>query len=453
MILIVIVIEVMVFLMILLHPEIIITMDHDARVLKNYWIGIENGEITYIGREKPAGGEEVIELPNRIIIPGLIDSHTHVAMTLLRGLKDDADLMDWLQNYILPMEMRLKPDDVYYGALYGIGELISSGVTTFMDMYYHEIEIAKAVVDSGVRAVLSWGSADVFFQRSPEEEFKIAKRFEQDLNALKRNKGAEDRLFYAYGPHSPYGCTRELLELFKDKSNETGTRIHIHLAETESEFKDIREKTGKTPIEYLDSIGFLSDKVMAAHVVWVAEKEFSILRERGVHVLHNPISNLKLASGIAPIPKMLENGINVALATDGPASNNRLDMFREMHVAAIIHKGFTRDPKTVPARTVLEMATIRAAKALGLDKYIGSIEVGKKADLVVLNLRNGTQGTPLHDPYSMIVYSLDKSFVESVMINGEWVYFNGEYTKIDIEETRERVQNIRERLMREAGIT
>jgi len=439
--------------MILLHPEIILTMDSKGRILRNNWIGIEDGEIVYIGDKKPSDGEEIIELPGRIIIPGLIDSHTHVAMTLLRGLKDDADLMDWLQNYILPMEMRLKPSDVYYGALYGIGELISSGVTTFMDMYYHEIEIAKAVVDSGVRAVLSWGSADVFFQRSPEEEYKIAEKFEHELNTLKEKENADDRLFYAYGPHSPYGCTKELLEIFRDKSNETGTRIHIHLAETETEFKDIKKQTGKTPIEYLDSIGFLSDRVMAAHVVWVAEKEFSILKNRGVHVLHNPISNLKLASGVAPIPRMLEEGINVALATDGPASNNRLDMFREMHVAAIVHKGFRRDPKIVPARTVLEMATIRAARALGLDRLIGSIEIGKKADLVVLNLKKGTQGTPIHDPYSMIVYSLDKSFVESVMINGEWVYFNNEYTKIDIEDTREKVQNIRDRLMKEAGIS
>lgn len=436
-----------------LHPDLIITMDPERRILRDHWIGVEGDEIKYVGPKKPEEAEEIIELPSRIIIPGLIDSHTHVAMTLLRGLKDDADLMDWLQNYILPMEMRLKPSDVYYGALYGIAELISSGITTFMDMYYHEIEIAKATVDSGVRAVLSWGSADVFFQRSPEEEFKIAEKFRGELEKLNRVEGTEDKLFYAYGPHSPYGCTKELLEMFRDKSNEIGARIHIHLAETKSEFKDIKEKTGMTPIEYLESIGFLSDRVMAAHVVWVADHEFEILSRRGVHVLHNPVSNLKLASGVAPVPEMLEKGINVALATDGPASNNRLDMFREMHVAAIIHKGIKMDPKIVPAQKVLEMATVNASKALGLDKYIGSIEVGKKADLVILNLKNGTQGTPMHDPYSMIVYSLDRSFVESVMVGGEWIYFNKEFTKIDIEDAREKVQEIRERLMREAGIT
>lgn len=439
--------------MFLLHPEITVTMDSKGRILRNSWIGIEEGKIIYIGDKKPSNGEEIIELPNRIVLPGLINSHTHVAMTLLRGLKDDVDLMDWLQNYILPMEMRLKPSDVYYGALYGIAELISSGITTFMDMYYHEIEIAKAVVDSGVRAVLSWGSADIFFQRSPEEEYKIAERFRHDLNALRRRKNADDHLFYAYGPHSPYGCTKELLEIFRDKANETGIRIHIHLAETEKEFRDIKEKTGMTPIEYLESIRFLSNKVMAAHVVWVAENEFDLLRKREVHVLHNPISNLKLASGIAPIPRMLEEGINVALATDGPASNNRLDMFREMHVAAIIHKGLRRDPKIVPAKIVLEMATIRAARALGLDRIIGSIEVGKKADLIVLNLKKGTPGAPIHDPYSMIVYSLDKSFVESVMVGGEWIYFNNEFTKINIEDVREKIQSIRDRLMKEAGIS
>ncbi len=438
--------------MILLHPDLILTMDPNRRILKHGWIGIEDDKIVYVGEDKPEGGEKIIELPGRMVIPGLIDSHTHVAMTLLRGLKDDADLMDWLQNYILPMEMRLKPSDVYYGALYGIAELVTSGVTTFMDMYYHEIEIAKAVVDSGVRAVLSWGSADVFFQRKSDEEFKIAESFRRDLEKLKKSTGTADRLFYAYGPHSPYGCTKELLEIFRDKSKSEDIRIHIHLSETESEFNDIKKRTGMTPIKYLDSIGFLNERVMAAHIVWVASDEFNILSQRGVHVLHNPISNLKLASGVAPVPEMLEKNINVALATDGPASNNRLDMFREMHVAAIIHKGVKRNPKIVPAKTIIEMATINAAKALGLDNLIGSIETGKNADLVVLNLKKGTQGTPIHDPYSMIVYSLDRSFVESVMVNGEWVYFNNEFTKIDIDETREKVQNIRERLMHEAGI-
>ena len=438
--------------MLVFHPYLIVTMDSRRRVLKDYYIGVENGTIVYLDKEKPREYEEVVELPKRIILPGLIDSHTHVAMTLLRGLKDDADLMEWLQRYILPVEMRLRPSDVYFGALYGVAELIKSGVTTFMDMYYHEIEIAKAVADAGVRAVLTYGSADVFFQRTPEEEFKIADDFREKLEGLCKERGIKDRLFYAYGPHSPYGCTRELLEIFKEKSAETGTRIHIHLAETLSEFNDIKEKTGYTPIKYLDSFGFLSDRVMAAHVVWVAEEEFSILKERGVHVLHNPISNLKLASGVSPVPKMLDYGINVALATDGPASNNRLDMFREMHVAAIIHKGVAKDPKIVPAKTVLEMATVNAAKALGLENMIGSIEVGKRADLVILNLEKGTQGTPEHDPYSMIVYSLDTSFVESVMVDGQWVYYNGEFTTIKIDELREKVQSIRERLMQEAGI-
>ncbi len=442
-----------VLIMIVLHPSIILTMDQQRRVLRDYFIGIEEGVIKYLGKEKPTDAEEVLELPNRIIIPGFVDSHTHVAMTLLRGLKDDADLMEWLQKYILPMEMRLKSSDVYYGALYGIAEMLCSGITMFLDMYYHEIEIAKAVADAGVRAMLSYGSADVFFNRSPDEEFKIAENFRTELENLAKTRNAEDRLFFAYGPHSPYGCTKELLEIFKEKSKETGYRIHIHLAETLAEVQQVKENTGYTPIEYLESIGFLNEKVMAAHVVWVEEKEFDILKRRRVNVLHNPISNLKLASGIAPVPRMLAEGINVALATDGPASNNRLDMFREMHVAAIIHKGYNRDPKIVPAHTVLEMATINGANALGLDKMIGSIEVGKKADLVVINIHKGPHGTPIHDPYAMIVYALDQSYVESVMVDGKWVYKDGEYANIDIDKIREKVQEIRLRLMEEAGIT
>jgi len=439
--------------MLVLHPSLIITLDENRRILKDYYLGIQDDKIVYLGKEKPENYDELIEMPKRVILPGFIDSHTHVAMTLLRGLKDDADLMEWLTKYILPMEMRLKPDDVYYGALYGIAEMLRSGITTFMDMYYHEIEIAKSVADAGIRAVLSYGSADVFFNRNPEEEFQIAEEFKKDLEELITRKNTKDRIFFAYGPHSPYGCTKELLEIFRDKSKEENIRIHIHLAETLTEVNNIKEKTGYTPIKYLDTIGFLSERVMAAHVVWVDEEEFAILRDRGVHVLHNPISNLKLASGVCPIPRMFKEGINVALATDGPASNNRLDMFREMHVAAIIHKGVNKDPKTVPAKTVMEMATINAAKALGIEELVGSIEIGKKADLIIIDLNSGPQGTPIHDPYSMIVYSLDQSFVEHVMVDGKWLYYNREYTTIDIEDLREKVQNIRERLMEEAGIT
>lgn len=435
--------------MLVLHPSLIITMDEKERVLKDYYLGIENGKICYLDKKKPENFEELIELPKRVILPGFVNSHTHVAMIPLRGLKDDVDLMDWLYNYILPAEAKLKPSDVYYGALYGIAEMISSGITTFADMYYHEIEIAKAVLDAGVRALLGYSLSDIWFKRPPEAEVEIAEKFYEDLEGLKRKRNDKNHLFFAYAPHSAYGCSKECLLLVRERATTRGVRIHIHLSETLSEVKDIEERTGLTPIKYLDAIGFLGNDVMAAHVVWVMDDtEFEILRSNGVNVLHNPTSNLKLASGIAPVPKMLELGINVALATDGPASNNRLDMMKEMHIAALIHKGVTRNPKVVSAKEVLKMATINGAKALGLDDKIGSVEIGKLADFVVINLQKGLQSVPEHDIYSMIVYSLSSNFIESVFVGGKRVYHEGVF-EFDIEKVKEKIIDIRKRLEKE----
>ena len=438
----------MVIRMIVLHPSYIVTMDKNNRILEDHYIGIENGIIAYLGKEKPSEGD-IVELPKRILIPGFINAHTHVAMTILRGLKDDVDLQTWLNKYILPLEKLLKPRDVYYGALYGIAEMLSNGITCFLDMYYHEIEVARAVVDAGIRAVLSYGSADVFFNRTPDEEFKIAEEFRYNLQKIAEKN--PDKVFFAYGPHSPYGCTKELLQLFSQAAEENNIRIHIHLSETRQEVKAVKDATGKTPIKYLDSLGFLSSKVMAAHVVWPQDHEYSILSERGVHVLHNPSSNLKLASGICPITRYIEDGINVALATDGPASNNRLDIWKEMYVASILQKGIRLNPEVVPASEAMKMATINGARALGLERYIGSLETGKYADFVIVDLNKVLESTPFHDILSMIVYSIDSRSIESVWVAGKKLYDHNEgFTTIDIDALREKLNEIRERLLREA---
>ncbi len=439
--------------MLVVHPEIIVTMDPKLRVLRDFYLGIEDGKIVYLGKTKPASADEILELPRRILMPGLINAHTHVAMTLLRGLKDDVDLKTWLMEYILPVEKLLRPSDVYYGALYGIAEMLMHGITCFLDMYYHELEVAKAVADAGIKAMVSYGSADVFFRRTPEEEFKIAERFRRELECLIRERRAEEHIFFAYGPHSPYGCTRELLEMFSDASRRFDIRIHIHLSETRTEVESIRKETGMTPIEYLDSIGLLSDRVMAAHVVWVSNHDMKILRIRRVHVLHNPSSNLKLASGICPVDRMIKSGINVALATDGPASNNRLDLWKEMHIASLLQKGITLDPTALPAVEAVKMATINGAKALGLEERMGSIEIGKCADFIILNLDRALGSTPIHDVYSMIVYALDSSCIESVWIHGRKLYDIDEgFATIDIDMLRGRLEDIRIRLVEEAEI-
>ncbi|MCR8454290.1 MAG: amidohydrolase [Crenarchaeota archaeon] len=439
--------------MLVLNPSFIVTMDRECRIIKDGFIGIEEGKIVYVSKEKPQEYEEIIRLPKRVLLPGFINTHTHVAMTILRGLKDDVNLQRWLMEYILPVEKLLKPKDVYYGALYGIAEMIKSGTTTFMDMYYHEIEVAKAAADAKIRSVLTYGLADVFFNTLPEEEFKKAEKFKDDLSALVSSRGLDDFLFFAYGPHSPYGCTKELLQIVREAADRDNFRIHIHLSETKSEVENSVRTSNMTPIEYLESVGFLKSDVMAAHVVWPTDGDIEILKHRGVHVLHNPTSNLKLASGVAPVPKFLEKGINVALATDGPASNNRLDMWKEISLAALIHKGISRDPEVIPARTALQMATINGAYALGLERKIGSLEVGKYADFVVVNLERALESVPFHDVYSMIVYALDSRYIDSVWINGELMYSQENVLKtIDVQKLREIVNDIRIRLTQEAGI-
>lgn len=439
--------------MIVLNPSFIVTMDKAYQIIRNGFIGVENGKIVYISKNKPQHYDDIISLPGRILLPGFINSHTHVAMTILRGLRDDVNLQKWLMDYILPLEKLLKPKDVYYGALYGMAEMIMSGTTTFMDMYYHEIEIAKAAADAKMRGVVTYGLADVFFGTLPEEEFKKAEKLKDDLLALISSRNLRDLLFFAYGPHSPYGCTRELLRLVRESADKNKFRIHIHLSETRSEVENSIRTLGMTPIEYLESIGFLKDDVMAAHVVWPTDKDIEILRSRQVNVLHNPTSNLKLASGVAPVPKFLAKGINVALATDGPASNNRLDMWKEMTLAALIHKGVVGDPEVVPAKAALQMATINGAKALGLDAKVGSLEVGKYADFVVVNMERALESAPFHDIYSMIVYALDSRYIDAVWINGEIIYSREDGLKtVNIHKLREIVDDIRGRLVQEAGV-
>ncbi|MGQ4891918.1 MAG: amidohydrolase family protein [Candidatus Njordarchaeia archaeon] len=435
----------------ILHPKLILTMDKSERVIKDGYIGIEDRKIVYVGEKKPEGDGEVLEFKNGLVIPGLIDSHTHVAMTLLRGLKDDVDLITWLNKYIFPAEAKLTAEHVYYGSLLGIAELVSSGVTTINDMYYFMEKIADATIEIGSRALLSRGILDLVSEdRTPESEIKLAHEFLSYIeNLWDKDPKLKDQIMFAYGPHAPYTCSKELLKLVKEESKKRGFKIHMHISETKWEREEIKKRTGLTPVRYLESINFLDDSVIAIHVVWVDEEEIGILSKRNVSVVHNPISNLKLASGFAPIPTMLEQNVNVAIGTDGPASNNRLDLFREMHVAAIMHKGYKLDPSIVPAKDVIKMATINGAKALGLGDKIGSIEEGKYADLVVIDIDKVLQAHPIHDIYSMLVYALDPSAVKHVMVNGEWIYWDKQFKNIDIEKVKDKVEAIRKEIIEE----
>ena len=427
--------------------NIILTCDSQMRIFRNAWLIVdENGIIVKITKSPPNDVEEKITFEHSLIMPGFVNTHTHVPMTILRGLKDDVDLKEWLEKYIFPAEAKLTADDIYWGSLHGIAEMLSSGITTFNDMYYFEERIADAVLKAGVRAMLSRGILDI--AGDTEKAIKATKEFLDYVKKLWHTKEySKNHIFFAYGPHAPYTCSKELLMKVREMANDTKFRIHIHLAETKWELTTFKEKHGKTPVEYLDSIGFLGPDVMAAHVVWTTDNDLEILAKRKVKVLHNPTSNLKLASGVARIPEMLEKGITVGLATDGPASNNRLNMFREMLIAALIHKGTKLDPKLMPAKTIVRLATIEGAKVLGLEKYIGSLEPGKFADFVVINLKT-PHAIPFHDIYSMLVYTLERDSVEATYVGGKCVWKKDVGpTSYDIWKVCEKVQKIRERIL------
>lgn len=448
--------------LILLKCRYIATFNTREEILENAYIGIDekSGKIEYIGKEKPPiPYDEVIELNKHVVMPSFINAHTHVPMVLLRGLKDDVDLHTWLNKYIFPAEDRLKATDIYYGALQGIAELIESGTSLFIDMYFYEEEIAKAVMESGVRAILSRGVLDITEDRTPETEVKKTLDFLAFLERMwSSNLETRDRIFFALGPHAPYTCSRELLILMREKAEELKKKlnnvwINIHVAETRNEFEDFLEKTGKSPVSYLDSIGFLGSDVLSIHTIWVRDEDLAVLAKNKVIVVHNPSSNLKLGSGIAPVPKMLEKEIRVLIGTDSAASNNRLDILSEARLAALLHKGITGNPAILPAKKILRMLTIDAAKALGLDGLLGSIEVGKQADLVIFNIKKTLQAYPFHDIYSLIIYSLDLRAVEKVMVKGRWVYDNGQFLTIkNIEEILERNAETRRRIEDELGI-
>jgi len=397
----------------------IVTQNPKREILKNNSIYIEGNKIVEIGKLKTKA-DITIDGTNKIVIPGLVNAHTHVAMTLFRGVADDLPLMEWLKNYIWPMEAKLKPKDVYYGALLGCLEMIKTGTTCFCDMYLHMKNIANAVLNSGIRGALS----PLILETLPENltGLKVAKDFLQFTKKIKT-----DRITPWLGPHSTYGCSASLLKKVREFSKREGLRINIHVSESKKEISEVKQKHRKTPIEFLNDLDFLSPDVTAAHCVYPIKNEIKILREKNVKVVHNPVSNMKLASGIAPIPEMLENNICVGLGTDGASSNNSLDMFQEMKFAALLHKVNKLDPTVIPAEKVFEFATIDGAKALGLENQVGSLEVGKKADVVIMDIKK-PHITPISSEHSIIshlVYTITGNDVETVIADGKVLMKDG----------------------------
>lgn len=411
----------------------ILTGDPSAEYIKNADIGIENGRISFIAPsgDGPRGLVAAKRIPggHRLAMPGLVNAHTHVAMTLMRNAADDLPLHKWLFDRIFPLEDKLTDDDVYWGTLLGAAEMIKSGTTAYADMYLHMDSAAKAAAETGMRVNLSKSPLEFH----SEGGLKAADVFDECRNYHHQWDGGGNGKIKVYVEvHSTYLFDPESLRRAVELAKELRTGIHIHLLETEKEREDSFEQYGKSPVEICLETGIFDVPVIGAHLVHVVKEDIAILRSAGVNAVHNPTSNLKLGSGIAPIPSMLDAGVNVALGTDGTASNNNLNMFEEIHLAALLHKGVAQNPEYVTARQAFSMATLNGAAAIGFANEAGVVKKGMKADIVLLDT-DKPHLCPLNDPYSAVAYSAQGSDVDTVIADGVILMENRELRTIDEE--------------------
>ncbi|MDD3365479.1 MAG: amidohydrolase [Syntrophomonas sp.] len=390
----------------------IVPMTADNYLIEKGYIVIAGNNIEKVGSgEAPPGDyDHRLDGHNQMALPGFINAHTHAAMTLLRGYADDLPLMEWLENKVWPLEAKLTAEDIYWGTMLAIVEMLKSGTTCFADMYYFMDDVARAVEKSGIRAILARGMVGI----GPENEQAITESREL---VCKWNGKANGRINFILGPHAPYTCPPDYLKRVMELAEELKVGLHIHLAETAGEFADINRMYGKTPVAHLESLGLFKHQVLAAHCVHLSEQDVEILAKYQVGVAHNPESNMKLASGIAPVPEMLKAGIPVALGTDGASSNNNLDMLQEMRTCALLHKVNTFDPTVIPAYQALQMATANGAQALRLDAEIGQLKAGMKADIILVKV-DEAHFLPCYDLVANLVYSGQASDVNTVIIDG-----------------------------------
>ncbi len=394
-------------------------------------IGIQGNRIAYVGREDIRGEVEIMA-DKKLVVPGLFNAHTHLAMTVLRGYVEDMPLMEWLRR-VWEIEARLTPKDIYWGSILGILEMIKTGTTAFSDMYFHMDEVARAVGESGMRAVLSYGMIEKGDEEKGRNELETGTEF------IKEWDGAfSGRIKAVFGPHAPYTCSPGFLMKVKERAEELDTLIHIHVAETKHEFEEIKQKYGKTPVKFLDDMGFLSKRVIIAHAVWVENEEIRILKKRGVSVVHNPVSNLKLASGIARVREMLRAGVNVCLGTDGAASNNTYNMFEEIKLASLLQKVATTRADALKAADVLKMATRNGYVAYGIEG--GELKEGMLADIILLDAKSFNY-LPLYNPLYSIVYAGYGCEVTHVIVDGELIMDDRNVLTIDEEKVVDRVES------------
>ena len=393
-------------------------------------IGIENGKILFCGT-RPAGwqADEVIDCRNSFTTPGFVNAHTHAAMTLFRSYADDMALLDWLQQKIWPAEAKLVAEDVYWGTQLAIAEMLASGTTAFADMYFFMDQVAKACQETGMRASLSRGLIEA---DGPQQD----QRFEENEQLFVDYHGAADgRITVMLGPHAPYTCPPECMKKVVAMAQRLGAEIHVHLAETQWEVDQSMKKYGKSPVAVLNELGVFERGTLAAHCVWVSPEDIEILAAKKVRVVHNPASNMKLASGAAPVAAMLAAGVTVALGTDGATSNNNLDMLEEVRLASFLQKLNRMDPTVLPTRQVLALATQGGAAALGQADSLGKIAPGYKADLAIFDM-SAPHWCPQHDLASMLAYAANAADVSHTLVDGRVLYRKGEFTTLDIEKVK-----------------
>jgi 5-methylthioadenosine/S-adenosylhomocysteine deaminase len=413
----------------LLTGRYLVTMDGQQQVIEEGGVAIAGDTIVEVGKGSELLARypraRVMAEPHGLIMPGLVNVHTHAAMSLFRGLADDLELMQWLQDYIFPLEATLSGEVVYQGTLLSIAEMIKSGTTSFCDMYLFVGDVARAVEDAGMRA---WIGEVLYDFPSPNYgELENGFAFTRQLFDRYRH---HPLISITVDPHAVYTCSPDLLTRLGALARDEGALYVIHLAENEAEVRTCRERYGRSPVDHLESLGLLGPQVVADHCVMLTNAEIELLARRGVKVAHCPESNLKLASGIAPVVQMLEAGICVGIGTDGSASNNDVDMFGEMNTTAKIHKADRLDPTVMSAATTLHAATMGGARVLGAERMIGSLEPGKKADCIVLDL-NQPHMTPIYNPISHLVYAARGSDAIHSVIGGQVVMENRRLLTID----------------------
>ena len=412
----------------------------DTLAVRRCDIGIDGTRILFAGDcPNDFTPDKTINGTGKFVIPGLVNAHTHAAMALLRNRADDLPFMAWLFDHIIPMEDRLSEGDIYWGTMLAACEMLRSGTTCFNDMYFTGEEIIQACRDSGIRAQLSLGITNAYCDKAAADA-----KLDTSVEQIRQYRGTE-RLTFALAPHAPYTCTPEYIAQIAGQAKKLGVGIHTHLGESRDEIAQIKEKYNQSPFEYMEEAGLFELPVLAAHCVYMTEADMQIAAKYNMSVATNPVSNLKLSNGIAPVKQMLDAGINVALGTDGAASNNSQNMIRELGYLCLLHKGMNEDAQCIPAAQGLQIATLGGAKALGLESEIGSIEAGKQADLAILNIEH-SHWYPHSNLLATLCYGAQGSEVETVIVGGEILLENGALTKIDEERVRFEAQRISERL-------